>query len=167
MSAYQYYTDPSGQSSLAPLTAFIEPTSQASMIGVDATHDLYNRFAAQRNKPFMLGETGAAFVSALGGAALGGASIDQEAAIKKSWWLAIFATTVSDPAKRYPKFKAAIWFEESKAEESYVDRSQVTKDYYITRNPVIANQFVQDAQAVSILWANNLNVTCAGQLVIR
>jgi hypothetical protein len=77
------------------------------------------------------------------------------------------AASVSDPTKQYPKFKAATWFEEKKLETDYnTPGLTVSKDYYITYNPLISQGFLADMNALgpAITWANNLNVTCAGHL---
>jgi hypothetical protein len=81
----KYGADASGQSVPASSDSFISPTGGATFIGADTVHNLYDRFCAQRNKPFMLGETGAAKVTSKSGQVLGGMTPAQELAMKQSW----------------------------------------------------------------------------------
>jgi hypothetical protein len=86
----------------------IAPAGKAASI-IDY-RDFYQKYAVQRNKPFFITETGAAFhVNTPLGPGVG------ELATKQSWWQQYI--TSNEFLDRYPKIKAICLFEFAKFEE--------------------------------------------------
>ncbi|KAH9271575.1 hypothetical protein BASA83_006183 [Batrachochytrium salamandrivorans] len=68
-------------------------------------HDFYARFAQAKNKPFMLPETSAPYISSR-------PSTVTEVSIKQNWWRQIYAAALT-----LPLLKAVVFFEELKVDD--------------------------------------------------
>ena len=104
----------------------------------------------QKNKPFIISETGAALVSNLPGevsVVSRPASPAQVAAGKRAWWNAIFTPSIATANGTLSNLKAAIWFELSKEEPDYTN-ANVNKDFRIAADPAVRNALVQDLRAL-------------------
>jgi hypothetical protein len=127
----------------------------------NALFDFYGRFSAAKNKPFMISETGSAFVTnyTVGDTAL-------ELSVKQSWWTSILNAAVR--SRNFPNWKAAVWFEEIKPEQSYDDHTQsVMKDYRITFSEPVKAALMRDLTAEPrIVWADSLRYTCNGSISV-
>ncbi|KAJ3300390.1 hypothetical protein HK104_001354 [Borealophlyctis nickersoniae] len=130
--------------------------------------DLYRRFAKVHNKPFMLAETGAAFVSPNATAqvkSLGSSTADntRNMEAKRAWWRGIATMAQSD---EFHNFKLAVWFEEKKFEQAAWQASlQVEKDYHITYDDFIKQEFLNDVKGQYkdlITWGGQYKWNCAG-----
>lgn len=131
--------------------------------------DFYTKFAAAKNKPFMLGETGSSYVTNSPGDNSILPDADPQAAelaVKQSWWNSIIAGALK--SNMFPLWKAAVWFEETKMEQSY-DRAdlQINRDYRITYSDQIKNAFLNDVAGLNIVWADNLAYACSGVVGTR
>ena len=145
---------------------FLRPNNAESLSGVDAIHNFYQRFVVDKNKPFILSETGSSYVSNQPGGTSIIPDTDPEAAelaVKESWWKAILATSANPAFTGH--WHAATWFEEIKDEQSYDDANiYITRDYRITQKEAIRSAFLRDTQAAGdrIKWSTDFKYTCAG-----
>ncbi|KAJ3238416.1 hypothetical protein HDU81_007897 [Chytriomyces hyalinus] len=114
---------------VSQLTAVNNPdTPPISVCPTDVwiqAHDFYQQFAASKNKPFMLPETGAPWVPTFSNRT-GGVS---EVAIKDAWYKQIFST---ETLARFPKLKLAVNFEEIK--DLALDGEAAIQDWRVTNN---------------------------------
>jgi hypothetical protein len=86
---------------------------------------------------------------------------------KKNRWKAILDLSVNPG---YTNLRAAVWFEESKPEESYFDaQARVNKDYRITENPAVRQAFQTDLNAAGehIKYAENFAYSCDGTIQLK
>lgn len=124
----------------------------------DTLFDFYGRYSAAKGKPFMLSETGSAFITNY--------TSGDELSIKQSWWVSILNAAVR--SNDFPNWKAAVWFEEIKPEQSYDDSSlSVIKDYRITFKEDIKNALVRDLTAEPrLVWADSMKYSCNGSVSV-
>ncbi|KAI8916244.1 glycoside hydrolase superfamily [Gorgonomyces haynaldii] len=157
-------TDPQGQT--VPVSAdFISTTLDGD--GPASVKNFYTRFAANKNKPFVLSETGASYqTNQLGNTVPQNLMTQQvELQVKQQWWKNIFQLAVQQ--NRYPLWRGAVWFEEIKTEISFFDRkTPVTKDYRATFNSTVKQALVSDMQSLSskVIQAGALKFACDGSI---
>ena len=159
--------DQTRQTTVAPegiLGAFLSTPGNAQM-------DFYERFCASKNKPFLLAETGAAFITDLPGATQpqirpAGTSRAVENSIKQAWWTSVFSSAIR--SGQFPLWKAAVWFEEVKPEQSNDNAQvQVEKDYRITFSSPMRDNFLRDFNSLKLPWAESVQTTCSGRVTVR
>lgn len=137
-----------------------------------ASHlSFYDRFSRQRDKPFILAETGSAWDSNQKGhrnvVLQDSNSSSKELETKISWLKSII-----NAIGMLPKFKAAVWFEEKKDESSYsVANVRVIRDYRITFTSSLRKAFLttlSDGDSINYVWADsvdrNKTYLCSGIL---
>ena len=152
---------------------FMEGAFAGSRNGIPS---FYATYAQAKNKPFVFCETGASFQTNLvQDIVKGDTSVQIQLAIKKAWWNNLFNLALGP---KYPKFKGAFWFEESKEEGSFSVRGgRVNKDYRITWDSVVMKDFVADLLDYEtktnlkqyesrISYANGTKVACDGTLTL-
>lgn len=133
--------------------------------GPDSFNNFYDRFSKVARKPFCLSETGAAWQSNLQGTTVTVGEQTEES-IKLDWWNRVMAV-IGNP--KYPNFKGAVWFEESKSENAFTNPAVfVNKNYRVTFSPTIAAQInaAWDLKTGIIVEAGAVKVTCSGEIVV-
>ena len=103
--------------------------------------ELYNRYSASKNKPFIVSETGSPFHP------------DQpvgpgELAIKQAWWRQTI--TSADILTRFPQIKMVCQFEFSKYEGP---SGNDLRDFRIWTNPVVLDAFLGDFAGIQDRYA--------------
>ena len=119
----------------------------------------YDQYATQKNKPFMIAESGAAYhTNTLTNPEDPHAPVPTELEVKQPWWRQY--VTNSTFLDLYPKIHLICLFEFYKPEE--LQRDKVTpdwRDFRITVNDTIRNAFLKDFQAVSSLYSQAVAIT--------
>ena len=116
--------------------------------------NFYQRYAASKNKPLMLSESGAPIVEGWTG--------DPELTIKQTWWRQILDPTLRT---RLPLLKLVVNFDERKSDDGVL-----MKDWRIvtTPNAAIRNAFLADLPTYEVgqnlVYANQFNFTCDGAM---
>ncbi|EGF81320.1 hypothetical protein BATDEDRAFT_36866 [Batrachochytrium dendrobatidis JAM81] len=168
VSVYNYLYDNNHQ--IAPIAVDVLTTpGEVSLTGADAMHNFYQRFPGTSHKPFILSETGSAYQTGGGQVVPAGDQTQFEMVSKRSWWNAILHTAVGAGAAM-PKLFAAVWFEEQKREpDSNLANVDTWRDFRITFNTTVRNQFVTDVNALGtqLDWAGSLSVKCNGEISIK
>ena len=114
--------------------------------------------------PFILSETGASFQSNILGNTVRPSATQTQLAIKQNWWNNILALATGP---KYPNWKAALWFEETKSENAFSQPGTlVTKDYRITTDATVKAALLADLATLNnkIVYAGTLKLTCDGRL---
>ncbi|KAJ8327407.1 hypothetical protein QVD99_008049 [Batrachochytrium dendrobatidis] len=159
MSLYWYPDGNTGYNILPPDNYFLDslhgsgeniPKINPVIVNNGGLHDFYERFAHQKNKPFMIPETSAPYISSK-------PFIKKEADIKQNWWRQIF-----DAAKKLPLLKAVVFFEELKVDDE-------TRDWRILANDTVRPVFLADQSANrhDYAYALDLKFTCSGQVKVK
>ncbi|KAJ3281919.1 hypothetical protein HK104_011207 [Borealophlyctis nickersoniae] len=154
--------------------------------GQDLTHNFYDRFSVQLNKPFMMSETAsfyAVYDSTSPNVTAGAVSqnpataVADEIAIKQSWWRSILFNAIGEKhnttfnPQEFRNWKLAVWFEERKVEQSYWSLQEYTdRDYHITFKPdTVTKAFLEDVSQDTlnfpVTWAKSYKWTCDGKMI--
>ncbi|KAH9244623.1 hypothetical protein BASA81_017955 [Batrachochytrium salamandrivorans] len=104
------------------------PKHQSAYSHDNGLHDFYARFAQAKNKPFMLPETSAPYISSR-------PSTVTEVSIKQNWWRQIYAAALT-----LPLLKAVVFFEELKVDDE-------VRDWRILANSSVRPAFLADQAA--------------------
>lgn len=164
ISLYWYPDSGTGFNGPVPSTYFVDqmqgrgPTIQLynPIVQNDGgLRDFYARFPKGRNKPFILAETAAPWVPSQP------ANIKEES-VKAGWWNQVYSQSTRS---LFPLMKAVVHFEESKA-----DGGGTIRDWRILNNTDVAYGFKTDVVNKgdsSLLFAQQLNFTCGGQVQLQ
>ncbi|KAI8825416.1 glycoside hydrolase superfamily, partial [Chytriomyces cf. hyalinus JEL632] len=123
------------------------------------TRNFYQQFAASKNKPMMLPETGAPWIAEW--ATRAGATT--EVAIKSAWYNQLLSTAT---LTTYPRLKLVVNFEERKP--LALDGEPAIQDWRVTNNSVTLdwwNGKLTEFQG-NLKFANELVYNCDGSVVI-
>ncbi|TPX57565.1 hypothetical protein PhCBS80983_g03719 [Powellomyces hirtus] len=137
-----------------PWTANGLPTVDAiadAIRGVNSVSktDFYDRYAAQKGKPFMLAETAAVYLRNKTGSQAIPAGDPAEVATKRAWWSQYMAPTFTNS---FPLLKMiCLWDMQEEGEQA---QSNLYLDYRVTNRTV--NEFAADLKASqgSFIWGN-------------
>lgn len=117
--------------------------------GVNTNQPLWNfyaRFAAAKNKPFVIGETSAFYH-------MGKPGSDQ-LAMKQSWWKQLFNV---DTLQKFPLFRGVMWFNFYKFESNEYRDMRLFEEY-VDGNPAVDARllpaFINDIAGVPVVFAN-------------
>jgi hypothetical protein len=168
ISLYSYARNPDG-SGAPPVVPTDFITSQL----INTPANFYPRFVREKNKPFIISETGAPLVSNLPGQASVVIRQPNQAAVvagKRSWWNAIFSQSIGVPNGPLKNLKAAIWFEHSKDEPDYnTPSTSVNKDFRISFNPAVRDALIRDLNALGskMTAPGKFKFSCDGRFNIQ
>lgn len=117
----------------------------------------YNRFAAAKNRPMMLPETGAPYLQGLPTVA---PIADSEVNIKMSWWNQVLS---ADTLRQFPLLQLAVNFEENKTLNGF------NRDWRLLENPTVLNSFKNKYSTFSsnLVEGNALKFSCDGSITLK
>ncbi|KAJ1555072.1 hypothetical protein HK096_009486 [Nowakowskiella sp. JEL0078] len=168
ISMYNYnYNDTLAQYSNVAST-YIQEQLSGPWTGVTTSpyQNFYARFVDTYAKPFAFPESGSPYVpNAVG------YTIAAEVANKRVWWNQIFNFFTDQTL--YPNLKLVVNFEETKYENA--GNTFATKDFTLTNKTAVASAFLTDMGTLdrstnakgTLTWANYLNYTCGGKIVVK
>ncbi|CEO96553.1 GH26 domain-containing protein [Plasmodiophora brassicae] len=88
--------------------------------------DFYDRFAAAKKKPFVVGETAAYWKTAT--------EKGREIEVKRTWWNQLFSRAAM---ARFPLFKGVLWFNSHKREDNLDTDMRIFNEHDDTKSPVL------------------------------
>ncbi|KAH6565842.1 hypothetical protein BASA50_000064 [Batrachochytrium salamandrivorans] len=156
ISLYYYPDSNTGYNGIPPANYFRDnlhgsgeniPNINPLILNDNGLHDFYTRFVKDKNKPLMIPETSAPYISSQ-------PANSPEVDIKRNWWNQIY-----DYAKDHPMLKAAVFFEELKVDDE-------VRDWRMLANSTVRPAFISDynARGKELVHGLEIKFHCSGKV---